>query len=58
MSILTRKKADCVGHEWNTITAAGLRRSICTICGEIALEAVNFEMSLPESLQKMAAGVR
>ncbi|MFP5331045.1 MAG: hypothetical protein ACLGHX_01580 [Acidimicrobiia bacterium] len=58
MSILTRKKSECATHEWSTITAAGLRRSICTVCGEITIEAVSFDLTLPESLQKMATGAR
>lgn len=58
MSILTRKKTECATHEWDTVTAAGLRRSICTVCGALTIEAVTFDLTLPESLQKMAVGVR
>jgi len=54
MSILARKKTECATHEWSTLTAAGLRRSICTVCGDLTIEAVTFDMPLPESLQKMA----
>lgn len=58
MSILTRKKTECATHEWSTVTAAGLRRSICTVCGDLTIESVTFDMTLPESLQKMAVGAR
>ena len=58
MSIRSRKKTECATHEWNTVTAAGLRRSICTVCGDLMLEAVTFDMTLPEALQKFAVGAR
>lgn len=58
MSILTRRKTECAAHEWSTVTAAGLRRNICTLCGALTIEAVTFDLTLPESLQKMAVGAR
>lgn len=58
MSILSRRKTDCTDHEWASTVNSGLRRSICQVCGVITLEPVAQELTVAESLQKVAAAAR
>lgn len=58
MNILSRRKGDCTIHEWASTVNAGLRRSICQACGAITLEHVTQELSVSESLQKVAEAAR
>lgn len=58
MSILTRKKTDCETHEWSSTVTAGLRRSICHVCGTITLEVVTQELSISPTLREAAAAAR
>lgn len=57
MNILARRKSDCI-HEWASTVNAGLRRNICQMCGAITLEHVTQELSVSESLQKVAEAAR
>lgn len=58
MNILARRKTDCTDHEWVTTVNSGLRRNICQLCGAITLEHVTQELSVSESLQKVAEAAR
>lgn len=58
MSILTRKKTDCDTHDWSSTVTAGLRRSICRVCGTITLEVVSQDLSISPTLREAAAAAR
>ncbi len=58
MSILSRKKFDCETHDWSSTVTSGLRRSVCTVCGTITLEAVSQELSISPTLREAAAAAR
>ena len=58
MSLLTRKKTPCETHDWSSTVTAGLRRSVCHVCGSITLEPVSQELSISPTLQEAAAAAR
>lgn len=57
MSLLSRK-TDCEIHDWMSTVNSGLRRNLCTVCGMINIETVMVELTIPASLQRIAAAAR
>ena len=58
MNLLARKKTDCETHDWTSTVTAGLRRSLCTVCGTITLEPVTQELNVSPTLLEAAAAAR
>ena len=58
MKILSRKKTDHHQHVWASTVNSGLRRSICSVCGQITLEPTTLDLTVSESLQKVVGEKR
>jgi len=58
MKILARKKSDHHQHVWASTVNSGLRRSICSVCGQITLEPTTLDLTVSESLQKVVGESR